>query len=259
MQGSDAPRGSLLVVGVGIQSAGHATPAAVAAIRGADHVFYAVVDPWTVKWLQQLNPNVESLPYPLDASQRKDTYAEMARRMLERVRGGQRVCAAFYGHPSFLADAARLAVTRARAEGYDARLLPAVSSFDCLCADLELDPLARACLLAEASEFLRDERPFDSSMAIVLFQIAVIAHAGFHGTQGEGSIRAGLQRLAERLLQKFPAQHRVVLYEAALLPTRPARRDELPLAELSHAVVSDLTTLFVPPLPRERQAGSPQH
>jgi len=247
-----AQHGSLLVVGVGIQSAGHATPAAVAAIRGADHVLYAVVDPWTVKWLAQLNPSTESLPYPLGDGARSDAYAEMARRILERVRQNQRVCAVFYGHPSFLADAARLAVGQARREGHSARILPAVSALDCLCADLEFDPLSQACLLAEAGEFLREERCFEASMALVLFQIAAIGNRSFYAVHGEDEIRRGLHRLAERLTSEFPAEHQVILYEATLLPTRPARQEKVALADLAGARVNDLTTLFVPALRKQR-------
>jgi hypothetical protein len=56
-------RGSLTIVGTGIQLGGHLTLAAPAWIKQADKLLFAVADPVTAKWLQTLNPTAEALPY----------------------------------------------------------------------------------------------------------------------------------------------------------------------------------------------------
>ena len=70
-------------------------------------------------------------------------YARIVGDILDAVRGGASVCAAFYGHPGIFVTPSHDAVRRARAEGYPARMLPAVSAVDCLFADLGVDPAPR--------------------------------------------------------------------------------------------------------------------
>lgn len=236
----------LLVVGTGIQSAGQTTPVARKAIEQADKVFFAVGDPWTVRWLRELNPSAEALPYPLDDSPRAATYARMVATILGALREGRRVCAVFYGHPSVLTTAGHEAVRQAQREGFPARVLPGVSALDCLFSDLCFDPVANGCLLAEADDFLERKRAFEARTPLILLQLAAIANRGFHDPAQQARIGAGLERLRERLLTAFPAHHGVILYEAPVLPTERPRRDEIPLASLPDADVSELTTLFVP-------------
>ncbi len=59
----------------------------------------------------------------------------------------------------------------------------------------------------------------------------------------------GLEVLAERLLETYPADHEVVVYEATTLPVVPARILHLPLSALAGADVTAISTLYVPPLP----------
>ena len=66
----------------------------------------------------------------------------MAEAILEPVRAGKRVCAAFYGHPGVFVLPSHDAISRARAEGFEATMLPGVSAEDCLVADLGVDPAA---------------------------------------------------------------------------------------------------------------------
>src|SRR5437773_2103233 len=73
---------------------------------------------------------------------RRETYAEMVEELLAPVRAGHNVCAAFYGHPGVFVNPGHEAIRRARAEGFPARMLPAVSALDCLVADLGIDPAA---------------------------------------------------------------------------------------------------------------------
>ncbi len=64
-------RGSLTIVGTGIQLGGHLTLAAQSWIKQADKVLFAVADPVTAKCLQTLNPTAEALPEQTECLQLK--------------------------------------------------------------------------------------------------------------------------------------------------------------------------------------------
>lgn len=242
----DIKPGVLIVVGTGIGGAGQTTRAARRAIEVADRVHFAVVDPWTVRWIRSLNTNACSLPYPLDDSPRRATYDDMSERILADVRAGLRVCAVFYGHPGVLAAASHDAVHRARSEGYQAYMLPGVSAIDCLFADLGVDPGQTGCQLYEANDFLLRPRQFDIYAALILCQVGLIGNRGFFDAANTGRIQRGLATLSDSLVGRYPCGQEALIYEAALLPTERPRMEWVALTALADVEVSDLTTLYIP-------------
>jgi uncharacterized protein YabN with tetrapyrrole methylase and pyrophosphatase domain len=239
-------RGSLTVVGTGIQALGHLTFEARANITHADAVLYLVNEPVTERYIQELNPAAQSL-HPLYASgkERIASYLEMVEQILAGVRRGLRVCAVFYGHPGVFVFPSHEAIRQARSEGYAAEMLPAVSAEDCLFADLGIDPALAGCQSFEATDFLVFGRRFDPTCSLVLWQIGVIGHLTFE--HGGYDYRPGLEVLVRHLLETYPPDHLVVVYEAAHLPTAQTRHDAVPLGQLASADVTPVSTLYVPP------------
>lgn len=237
-----------MVVGTGIEAGGQTTLAAQRAIERAEKVLFAVVDPWTVSWIRSLNPGAESLPYPMDDSLRRDTYAAMVERIVAELRKGLRVCAVFYGHPGVMTVPGHAAVERARREGFRARMLPGVSALDCLFVDLGVDPGRDGCQIYEATDFLIRGRGFDAHSSLVLWQLGFIGNLSFFDESDRAGIGRGLAVLAEVLADRYGPEQPAVLYEAAVLPTESPRIDAVTLAALPEARVSDLSTLYVPPL-----------
>ena len=146
-------RGSLVVVGSGIRIVGQLTVEAIAHIRTAERVLFVVTDSVAEVVVERLNPGrCESLDgFYAAGKPRAETYNQMAGRILECVRSGLKVCVVSYGHPGVFADPTHSAIRQARAEGYDAQMLPAVSAEDCLFADLGIDPAASGCVSLEAT------------------------------------------------------------------------------------------------------------
>jgi hypothetical protein len=238
------PSGRLFVVGTGI-TAGQMTIESQNACASADLLLCLVADPLTTHYLQSLNPNIESLQSSYhDGEPRFDAYTDMVRRILEPVRQGLTVCAAFYGHPGVFAFPSHESVRVARAEGHFARMLPGVSAEDCLFADLGLDPSMSGCQSFEATDFLIHHRQFDPTSSLVVWQVGVIGDLSF-SSAGYGS--AGLAVLTERLLPSYDESHPVILYEAAHSPLGEPRMDRIPLGSLPDARVSAITTMYVPP------------
>jgi hypothetical protein len=240
-------RGSLIVVGTGIQWAGQTTLAARRAIEQADRVLFAVADPWAARWVCSLNPGAESLPYPQDGRPRRQIYREMVDRILAELRKGLRVCAVFYGHPGVLTRASHEAVLAARDAGLSALMLPGVSALDCLYADLGVDPGQAGCQIYETTDFLVRGRPFDAYTALVLCQIGAIGNLGTYDLATPESRQRGLAILTEVLGTCFPPEHEVVIYEASTHPLQPPRIERRALSHLPDAVVSEISTLYVPP------------
>lgn len=237
--------GSLTVVGTGIQLVGHLTLAAKAWIEQADKVLFAVADPATAKWLRSLNPKAEPLPYNTNNQRRRETYQEMVAQILIEVRQGLNVCAVFYGHPGVFADPAHAAIKQARLEGFPAQMLPGISAEDCLFADLGLDPGKNGCQSFEATDFLIRRRKFDTTSALILWQIMMIGNVGF-SEQAESPLR-GLTVLTEVLETYYGSEHEVTVYEAAVYyPVCQPIIQKIPLGKLPQANVTPISTLYVP-------------
>jgi uncharacterized protein YabN with tetrapyrrole methylase and pyrophosphatase domain len=237
-------RGSLTIVGAGIKLASQCTPEAQSAIVDAEVVF-AVVDPIVLHWLGQLNERVISLQSLYEAGRsRADTYEHMTETILDAVRNGDRVCAVFYGHPGVFVLPSHEAVERARAEGFDAVMLPGVSAADCLWADLGVDP-GRGCQSYEAQDFFVNDRIIDTSAGLVLWQLAVFGDEQFTRLEADAS---RLSLLVEALLENYPDEHEVIIYEAAILPLSSPRMQRLRLGELAEVSLTQQSTLYVPPL-----------
>lgn len=242
---NDSP-GTLVIVGTGIQWAGQATGASRRAIEEADRVFFAVADPFTVRWIRELNPSAESLPYPRDGSARIDTYLDMVERVLAAVRKGAQVCAAFYGHPGVLTTPGHELLRAARRDGLSAHMLPGISSLDCLYADLGVDPGRQGCQIYAAEDWLVRSRRFDVHTPLILCQPATVGNDSFCDTAAQAQLRHGLTLLAEALCRHYPPAHRLVLYEAASLPIKGPRIEPIAITQLPDAAVSALTTLYIP-------------
>jgi uncharacterized protein YabN with tetrapyrrole methylase and pyrophosphatase domain len=239
--------GSLTVVGTGIQLASQVTPQARAAIEHADEVLYLVADPLTAVWIERLNPDARSLDRHYEPGRdRGETYAAIVEETLAGVRAGRRVCVAFYGHPGVFVDPGHEAVRRARQEGFRARMLPAVSAEDCLVADLGLDPGELGCQSYEATAFLVYRFRVEPSALLVLWQVGFLGQL----TTTADPAPLPLDVLVERLTEHYPAEHEVMVYEAAVYPILEPHVERLPLAALPAAEISPMATLVVPPATR---------
>ena len=242
-------KGTLRVVGTGMKIAAQCTPEARGCIVDAD-VVYTVVDGLTLYWLQKINPNVQTLAGLYgNGRTRRETYDAMAEKILQSVRGGANVVGAFYGHPGVFVDPAHAAIRIALAEGYDAKMLPGVSAEDCLFADLGFDPGRVGCQSYEATDFVLNNRRFDPNAALIIWQIAVVGDTSLLEFSSDPR---RLKILAEVLMEMYPRDHVVTVYEAATLPITPSVIDRFPLSALHEAKVSQASTLYVPPRGRPR-------
>lgn len=239
--------GSLLIVGTGIRPISQTPPEALAAIQHADDVFYLAAEPLTSTWLRSINPGAQSLHgFYAAGKDRRESYTEMVECVMKPVRQGKAVCFVSYGHPGVFAYPMHQAVRIARSEGHRVEMLPGISAEDCLFADLDVDPGTTGCQSFEATDFLIRRRIFDPTSSLILWQIGVI---GVNAYRAESQIwnRGGLEVLLEVLMLHYPAEHEVVIYEAAPYFWCEPKIQRTTLKEALTADVTPLSTMYVPP------------
>jgi hypothetical protein len=246
--------GSLTVVGTGIRLVGQFTIEALEHVKRAERLFYLAGEVASAHWLQSLQPDAENLSTSyVEGRPRRQSYAEMISRVLRPLDDGKRVVVAFYGHPGIGVYPAHQMIRRARAAGYPAQMLPGVSSEACLVADLGIDPLHAGWQSHEAWAFVASRPRYDPHCSLVLWQVGLIYQTSV-SFSGDVDPR-GLPDLARVLGAKYPARHRVLLYEASPFPVCPPRIERRALSTLADAKVRTGTTLYVPPLQRRRRTS----
>ncbi|EUC62604.1 uroporphyrin-III C/tetrapyrrole (corrin/porphyrin) methyltransferase, putative [Rhizoctonia solani AG-3 Rhs1AP] len=241
-------RGSLIIAGSGIASVCHITLETVSCMETTDKIFYLVTDPITEAYIQEKNNNTFNLcKYYDKTKQRYQSYVEMAEVMLREVRTGCKVLGIFYGHPGFFATPAHRALTLARAEGYAAKMLAGISSFDYMLSDLEFEPALYGCTIHEATDLLARDRRLDPSAHNIILQIAA---AGVTTLEDEPE-NSKLQLLVTHLERDFGLDHKVILYSGAVFPLSSTAMVVYTIENLRNAQVaegiSSSSSLYIPP------------
>ena len=248
-----ATGGSLVVVGSGIQFGRHASERTLSEIREAEVVF-CLVDPFALGMIHGLRPDAVNLGlHYAPGKDRRETYRGIGDQIMAAVDAGRQVCAVFYGHPGVFADVPHDVLRRTRAKGLPARMEPGISAEACLYADLGLDPGERGVQSLEATHFLVHDRVPDTAALVLLWQVTLAGDLSCTRLHAEPE---GLEALVAKLLRWYPADHEVILYEAAQLPIDAPRMERLPLRDLPMAHYEEYTTLAIPPLSRPRPDAS---
>jgi uroporphyrin-III C-methyltransferase len=243
-----ASRGSLVVVGTGINTLAHCSIEARSHIENAERLIVHVPDPLGMSWLRELHPNLIDLQACYQQGQnRADAYELMTRTIVDTVSAGFQTVAVFYGHPGVFVQPSHEAIRRLRANGYHAQMLPGISAEDCLFADLGIDPGHGGCIQHEASSYLFHHLPVDPSTGLILWQIGVL---GDHTLQKLVPAAQALPVLVSKLQKNYPAQHQIVLYEAPVLTIGKPRVDWFALSALPEMQFSPASTLYIPPCTR---------
>ena len=240
-------KGSLLAVGAGLKAGGHLTFEAQSAIKNADKVFYGEGNPLIVYQINSLNANTQTLSDLYGKGKpRNITYSEMVDRIMTAVRSGLNVCAVFYGHPGVFVQASHESIRVARAEGFQALMMPGISAEDCLFADLGIDPAKYGCQSYEATDFLICHRVFDPRSTLVLWQVGIIGHSDYPGKKFASK---GVDLLVEVLLEAYPADHQAIIYEASQNALFLSRMEAVCIGNLAEADLTLISTLVIPPDP----------
>ena len=242
-------KGSLTIVGSGIELVRDTTIGARMEIENAEKVLILVTDPASELWIRKLNSNVESLfDCYVEDKPRLEAYKKMVERILKNIRDGLKVCVVFYGHPGVFVQPSHEAIRIARLEGYSARMLPGISAEDCLFADIGLDPGKHGCQSFEATDFLVRKRKFDPKSPLILWQIGTIGDLYYHkNSYNLDKVIRGLHVLAHVLEKHYDRDHEVIIYQASHFPLCQPNIQRIPLMKICEANVSAASTMYIPP------------
>ncbi|ALO33642.1 hypothetical protein CMT41_02100 [Colwellia sp. MT41] len=237
--------GSLVCVGTGMTLGAHISPIARSHIEQADIVFSLMANGFAQKWLEEINTDVRCLQrFYQEGKNRNITYNEMVEAILSQVRDGKKVVAAFYGHPGVFACVSHRAIKKAKLEELPATMEPGISAEDCLYADLAIDPGKTGCIHYETSQFMFYKRNIDTAAHLILWQVAL---AGDKSLGKFSTGKAYRQVLVDLLLEHYPADHQVILYQAKGIAIDAMREDKISLTDLVDAELFMHTTLVLPP------------
>jgi uncharacterized protein YabN with tetrapyrrole methylase and pyrophosphatase domain len=243
----DTQQGSLVIVGTGISVAGQMTLITQNHIRQADVVFTVTSGKPNIEFIKSLNSNTYSLTdlYEIGKS-RVQTYQDMCDHIIQAVQQGNRVCAAFYGHPGVFVNPSHKVIEILKEQKYSVKMEPGISAEDCLIADLGIDPAEYGCQSYEATQFLFRKYTIDPYMTQIIWQIWGVGDHKFLSTFHHDN--KGLSLLVEILRKHYPDDHQVIIYEARTTALVASRIEELALIDLPSARLTAISTLVIPSL-----------
>jgi len=240
-------RGSLTIVGSGIKAVSHLTLEALNYIDNADIVYYTVADPETEMLIKKRNPNsIDLYEWYDDNKFREETYVQMAEMMLQSVRSGKNTVGVFYGNPAVFAAPTHRAINIAKSEGYEAKMLPGISSIDCLFADLGVDPAVSGCQIFEASDLLLHNRQVNLDQQLIILQVGSVGNFSFNF---KGFNNDKLDVLLDFLIDKYGGAHEVIHYIANIFSFQQLIIEKITLSELKNSKekLTGISTLYIPP------------
>ena len=125
------------------------------------------------------------------------------------------------------------------------RMLPGISTFDCLFADLEIDPAIDGFFSFDATDFLFNDRAIDTTAGLILWQAGVIGDPCYRANGYDQDL---LPKLAERLGRFYPPGHVGYVYQAASLPWEKPHITPIPVLALPVAGLTPLSSVYIPPV-----------
>jgi uncharacterized protein YabN with tetrapyrrole methylase and pyrophosphatase domain len=237
----------LVLTGSGIKTISHLSLEAKQSIENANHVLFLVNEPVMEQYIKKLNnehENLEDLYFK--ASTREEAYTNITDKIVSSClnKKGQ-TCVVIYGHPTVFAKPGLDAVKKLKAISIKSHILPAISTEDCLFADLEINPGLQGCLSIDATEFLLRNYSNTPYSHLVLWQPGMIGSKTheFHSMR-----KQLLSSLYKKLNCCYPKEHPIVLYEAAIYPGLKPLIQQTALYNLPEYDFNTLTTLYIPPL-----------
>ena len=240
----------LIIVGTGIQL-GHLTIESDQAIKSAKKLLYLVSDVVTEDYLQESNETAESLiGFYKEGKDRLQTYEEMVEYILKNLQEYKELCVAFYGHPGVFTYPSHKAIKKAREMGYEAKMLPGISTEDMIFSELGIDPAVYGLQTFEASSFLYNKYIFDPNCYIILWQVGVL---GLRNYVQEINVTKELTQLSNLLLETYPKNHELILYQSSTHRIVESTIIRTRLNHLSSAEFDPISTMIIPPLKYKTQ------
>jgi len=240
----------IYVVGLGIVGTRQITKEVEAVLRKSERVFILFYQEIMHDYIaRDLGTPVTDLHDEYaEGLDRLQTYRKMADRVMDAaVEATSPIALALYGHPTIFVTPTRLIQEEAHERGLRVKVLPGISSMDCLFADIGFDPGSSGIQMYEATDFLLRRFVPVTAVPLFLWQIGAL-ETGLYIARRSKPER--FVRLRQYLQIFYPEDHILYLLRTATYPfTRSEQRAfRLRDFEKQHLYVDPVHTLYVPPL-----------
>lgn len=206
----------IFIVGTGIMGIWHLTKETEACLQASRHVFLIDHGYGIAQYIANLGPTVHNLlPEYTEGANRLDIYRTMAAKVLAQALEERPVSFAVYGHPNFFVYPSTLIKQGAEHLNLTVHTAAAVSCFDTMLIDLNLDPAMNGLQIYEANALIVENRKLDIEVPCLLLQVDAVESAYF--TASSSKIDRFL-RFQQHLLQFYPPDHMVTNVRSASFP-----------------------------------------
>ncbi len=233
----------LIIVGSGIKSLSHLTRETECTIKEANLVLYLLNEPIIEQWIQVNSNKYESLEdIYFSHSLRSDAYAEISKKIIASLDMFEHLCVVMYGHPIFLCDSISNLTEILRNMLIDFMILPAVSSLDCLFADLKINP-SQGFHAVDATDLLLYNNLLCKFNHLIIWQIGLVGVLG--NTKSLSNVKS-LNILCNKLINFYGPKQCCFIYEASIYPHLQPVIIEIPLERLNQVTISTISTVYIP-------------
>lgn len=240
----------IYIVGLGIVGARQITKEVGEVLRKSERVFLLFYQKVVHDYIaNELGTPVTDLHQEYEEGlDRLKTYRKMADRVMsaaERATGP--VTLALYGHPTIFVSPTRLIQEEAPQRALRVKVLPGISSIDCIFAEIGFDPGTTGIQMYEATDFLVRRFAPDPAVPLFLWQVGAL-ETGLYTARISKPER--FVRLRQYLQTFYPEDHILYLLRTATYPfTRSEQRAfRLRDFERQYQHVHPVDTLCVPPV-----------
>lgn len=249
--GSDAPVQhpfDLYIVGLGIVSVRQVTREAEAAMRRSTEILYASDAIGIADYLHGLCGKVTEVYVSTlrEKQERLSKYNRIAAMVIEAALDHPPVSFAIAGHPLVFVYPTQQILAVADQLGLRVKVLPGISSFDCMIVDLQLDPGSGGVQMFETTGLLLQQRPLYPDVPCFLWQVGAVETRLFTRAK---SVPGRFTRLQNHLLKYYPAAHKVKVVYSSSHPLAASTILEFRIDEMHlHAEqIHPGATLYLPP------------
>jgi tetrapyrrole methylase family protein / MazG family protein len=238
----------LYIVGLGIVSVRQVTREAEAAMRRSTEILYASDAIGIDSYLQELCGKVTEVYVSTlrEDEERLSKYNRIAAMVIEAALDHAPVSFAIAGHPLVFVYPTQQILAVADQLGLRVKVLPGISSFDCMIVDLQLDPGSLGVQMFETTGLLLQQRQLQPDVPCFLWQVGSVETRLFTRAK---SVPGRFTRLQNHLLKYYPAAHRVKVVYSSSHPLAMSTMLEFRIDEM-HLYAEHIhpgATLYIPP------------
>jgi precorrin-6B methylase 1 len=191
--------------------------------------------------VKDINSNVSSIGFSNKVTSRHAAQIDVIDQMNAVLTKRTNIVFAYSGHPGFCSTSAKLVAKTAESMGYEVRMIPGISSLDCLLSELQIDACETGLHVFDGIQLLLGQLTLSKYVPAVIFQPRDLISDQFRSP----GISA-LELFKERIRITHGIGHFIVLYEHLCDDRHKPQIKEIAIAGLQEGDLTENTLLYIP-------------